>query len=109
MYSEDEGDSKLNANRFSNPITYLEYTNKQCGITPGKKWDDKLSFGENFWNGVTIKPENTLFCSKCQNDTKEFSRLKSQMTLIKFNSDHAKCCKWCLWYDWFNYQRSKMI
>lgn len=52
--------------------------------------------GECFWQGVTIKPECILECSKCKIDT---DAIKRQPEI------EAKCCKNCLWWDFFDLKR----
>lgn len=93
---------------FSDPVSYLESHWAAHGISPGTKWNPKLDFETNWWNGVTIKPESTPMCDRCQNDTKEYSRLRAEMTLSEFTEKHMKCSHYCLWFAWFHRQRQKI-
>lgn len=93
---------------FSDPTSYLGSHWRLHGIIPGKKWDQKLDFGTNWWNGVTIESEKTPMCERCQNDTKEYSRLRAEITLSEFTKEKLKCSHHCLWFQWFHYQREKI-
>jgi hypothetical protein len=91
------------------PIAYLRAHNKRHGINLGAEWDEKLSWGENWWNGVGVsrRPEDTPMCSTCQEDTKLYECLKKEMTLGQFMEKRMKCCRWCLWFGWFHQLRLK--
>jgi hypothetical protein len=93
---------------FTDPISYLKPLWSVYGISPGAEWDPKLDIKTNWWNGITRKPEETPMCDRCQNDTKEYSRLRAEMSLEEFMKDHMKCCHHCLWFQWFHQQRLKM-
>lgn len=54
--------------QFRDPITYLSSHWSKYNIPPGAKWDRKLDIETNWWNGVTIKSESALMCSRCQQD-----------------------------------------
>ena len=90
------------------PIAYLKAHNKRHGINPGAEWDEKLSWGENWWNGVSRRPEDTPMCNVCQEDTKLYESLKKEMTLGQFMEKRMKCCRWCLWFAWFHQLRLKV-
>jgi len=94
--------------QFRDPVSYLEFQWAQYGISPGAKWDKKLDFESNWWNGITIKPEATPMCDRCQQDTKEYARLKAEMSLAQFTEKTMKCSHHCMWFSWFHQQRQKM-
>lgn len=94
--------------QFRDPISYLEFHYSLYKISPGAKWDPKLSIGQNWWNGVTIKPEATPMCDRCQQDTKEYARLRAEMSLEDFTEKAMKCSHHCLWFAWFHRQRQKI-
>ena len=50
-----------------------------------------------------------LMLYSCQNDTKEYSRLRTEMTLSEFTEQHMKCSHYCLWFAWFHRQRQKIV
>lgn len=106
---KDEKKSREEIDIFRDPVTYLQHHWNSHGIFPGTEWNPKLRFGENWRNGVTRKPEETVLRDRCREDTKEFSRLKNEMTLSEFMKKHMKCSHFCLWFLWFDHQRRKML
>lgn len=93
---------------FRDPISYLESQWNQHGIYPGAKFNPQLSDKDNWWNGVSIKPEATPMCDRCQNDTREYARLRAEVSLAQFTEKNMKCSHHCLWFAWFHQQRQKM-
>lgn len=56
-----------------------------------------------WWKGISIHPDAVPVCLRCEEDTRRYKTMTSKERL-KFKPD---CCRYCLWWDWFDKQRKQ--
>ncbi len=99
---------------FENKIEYLKSKFNDDHISEKELKDFRKNgtlkkgrtMGELWWRSIRIEYEEIPPCSNCMKDTELYKEYIFSGSKKSFDYRRFKCCKWCIWWDWFEKIRS---
>ncbi len=68
--------------------------------------------GNNWWDNISLLPDQVPECKKCVSDTNKFRKNLIDLNKYEYGKDeksnsnsYIECCQYCLWWDYFHQKR----